>query len=168
MPKHLKRRRCAGEAVLSAYYDGARGELSRRENFIISIESLRYLISSLGKESLVKTSSASEKKLKLADGKGKKYPYGLWRRRFRDTRSTRALYMHMARYAFSQTLLVHLASDLIAANYNRSFLRSPLLFTVQRIRARACVYVRVGEHRARAHADCRCVPDRLDGYIRAS
>lgn len=52
----------------------------------------------------------------------------------------------MARYAFSQTLLVHLASDLIAANYNRSFLRSPLLFTVQRIRARACVYVRVGEH----------------------
>lgn len=70
MPKHLKRRRCAGEAVLSAYYDGARGELSRRENFIISIESLRYLISSLGKESLVKTSSASEKKLKLADGKG--------------------------------------------------------------------------------------------------
>lgn len=94
MPKHLKRRRCAGEAVLSAYYDGARGELSRRENFIISIESLRYLISSLGKESrresLVKTSSASEKKLKLADGKGKKYPYGVAGSEIH----TRSLYAH--------------------------------------------------------------------------
>lgn len=45
----------------------------------------------------------------------------------------------MARYAFSQTLLVHLAGDLIAANYNRSFLRSPLLFTIQRVHVCVCV-----------------------------
>lgn len=61
--------------------------------------------------------------------------------------------MHMARYAFSQTLLVHLAGDLIAANYNRSFLRSPLLFTIQRVHVCVCVCVRVGEHRTQS--ECR-------------
>lgn len=154
----IRRRRCAGEAALSTTM---MERVERLENscefhhfdrivtssLFLSEDNRQEKPSSLeDPEKLVKTSSVSKKKRRwiswMEKTRGKKYPYGLSRRRFRDTLSICALlyiytYIHMTS-AFSQTLLVHLANDLIAANYNRSFLRSPLLFIIQRVCVRAC------------------------------